>query len=112
MNFGGPLAKLAKTNGKEACSDGEADENKECLLINSDDEVVACSNNMLKKFYKKPISGNIITDQLKSHCRILVLVKRVSKKWKRRKLRRNQIDILVTIAVIVIDRIILLMISC
>ena len=59
MNFGGPLAKLATNNGKEACSDGEADQNKEVLLLNLDEEVVGYySNNRIKKFYKKPIGGN------------------------------------------------------
>lgn len=41
INFGGPLALVSKTTRKEAYSEGEADENEECFLMNSDDKDVA-----------------------------------------------------------------------
>lgn len=66
MNFGDFLALVSKTTRKEACSDGEVDENKEVILMNFDDEVVAYySNNRVKKFQQKPIGGNFNNSSFK-----------------------------------------------
>lgn len=61
MNFGGPLTLVSKTTAKENDSNEEEKEGEEGSLLNSDDKVVAYySKNRVKKFYKKPISGNFI----------------------------------------------------
>lgn len=66
LNFGGPSTLVSKTTRKEVCSDSEADENKEDVLMISDEEVVAYySYNKVKKFYKKPIGGNINNKSVK-----------------------------------------------
>lgn len=66
MNFGGPLALILKTTRKEVCFDGEANDNKEGLLMNSDDETLAYySNNSVNKFYMKPIGGNFKNNSFK-----------------------------------------------
>lgn len=59
MNFGGPLALFSKTSNIEVCSDGEADDREEGMLMTYDEEVVPYySNNTVKKFYKNPVGGN------------------------------------------------------
>lgn len=51
MNFGGPVALISKKSTKENRFDEEAKKIEEGLLLNIDDEVVACySNNKVKKF--------------------------------------------------------------
>lgn len=73
LKFCDPLVLVSKTTGKDVCFDYEANEN-EGLLMNSDDEVVAYIHIIR--------SINLIRIQL-------VLLNRVSKKWKRRKKKRN-----------------------
>lgn len=59
MNFGGPMTLVSKTTTKENESNEEVKEGEEGFILNSDDEVVAYySNNTVKKFFNKPISGN------------------------------------------------------
>ena len=58
-NFGGMMALVSKTIVKEGESDEEENEGEEGFFLNSDDEVVSYySNNRVKRFYKKLISGN------------------------------------------------------
>lgn len=51
--FWGPLARVSKTNVNKACFDVEDSKDKEGLIVNSDDNIVAYySNNNFKKYYK------------------------------------------------------------
>lgn len=60
MNFRGPMVLVSKTNAKEDESGEDTKEGEEGFHLNSDDEAVAYySNIMVKKFYTKPISGNL-----------------------------------------------------
>lgn len=86
-------------------------------MLNLNDEASAYySNNRVKKFYKKPLSGKFNNSSVKKPMLNfggnLKGVERRRRNKKRRRLRISLKGILVIIATIVTDKIILLMTAC
>ncbi|XP_023755306.1 protein PXR1-like [Lactuca sativa] len=65
LSIGGLLAIVSKVTEKEAVENGDSDD-EEGFIMNSDDEAIAfCSNNRVKKIFKKPFNPKVRQSEVK-----------------------------------------------